>query len=68
MSENIKLMTNEVQSKKGRIKEGEREGGREGGREEGRELRGREGGKEREERVLTLLALFYYYSNKLFRN
>ena len=32
MSENIKLMTNEVQSKKGRIKEGEREGGREGGR------------------------------------
>ena len=29
MSENIKLMTNEVQSKKGRIKEREREGGRE---------------------------------------
>ena len=55
MSENIKLMTNEEQSKKGRIKEGEREGGREGGRG-------------REERVLTLLALFYYYSNKLFRN
>ena len=35
MSENIKLMTNEVQSKKGRIKEGEREGGREGEREGG---------------------------------
>ena len=34
MSENIKLMTNEVQSKKGRVKE---EGGREGGR--GREER-----------------------------
>ena len=30
MSENIKLMTNEEQSKKGRIKEGEREGGRKG--------------------------------------
>ena len=28
MSENIKLMTNEVQSKKGRIKEGERGRGR----------------------------------------
>ena len=34
MSENIKLMTNEVQSKKGRMKEREREGGREGSRRE----------------------------------
>ena len=62
VSENIKLMTNEVQSKK-RIKEGGKGGG-----ERGRELRGREGGRGREEIVLTLLALFYYYSNKLFRN
>ena len=44
MSENIKLMTNEEQSKKGRIKEGGREGRREGGRDGGREG-GREGGE-----------------------